>query len=548
MVRAILLFIGLLLTPATFALQVTASIDKNPVVANESFVLEVVADDDVNTNALDTSSLMQDFIVGRTSVSTQTSMINFKTTRTTKWSTVLIARKAGTYTIPALNVEGEQTTPIALTVLAAADPSASKQQDLFITTDISAKEIYVQQQVTLTVKLHFATELKRGSLTEPSLENANITQVGTDKESDTIINGKRYRVIERTYAISPQQSGELILKTPVFSGEILVQTNRRSSFLSFGETKPVSVIGEDITLNVRPIPLDYQGQWLPSELLTMHQEWQPANDEFKVGEPMTRTLTLTAAGLSEEQLPELNMIMPPGLKVYPDQATLHTGMNNNRLVSQKAQNFAIVASRAGEYKLPEITIPWWNTVTNKFQKAVIPAQTIKVKANTDFNPSTFAPAANEQSVSNQAPATVIVKEASYLQWVFLTLWLLTSFAWFISYQRNKTPTKPGNKAAKTNDCYLNLMSACKQNDGEKALKLIVPWAKTLNGLTDISTLEEATSLINLSEFTQAIQDLQQCYYGKSATQWQGQLLLQLIQQVNKNQPKINSNTPLSLNP
>ena len=97
----------------------------------------------------------------------------------------------------------------------------------------------------------------------------------------------------------------------------------------------------------------------------MHQEWQPEPAQFKVGEPITRTITLTAAGLSEEQLPEITMTMPQGLKVYPDQAELHTGLNNERLVSQKVVNFAIVASKAGEYQLPEITINWWNTITNK---------------------------------------------------------------------------------------------------------------------------------------------------------------------------------------
>ena len=144
-------------------------------------------------------------------------------------------------------------------------------------------------------------------------------------------------MIERTYAISPQKSGELILKSPIFSGEIMKPSARRSNFLSFGESKPVSVIGEELPISVLPIPKAYQGTWLPSELLSLHQEWQPTPDSFIVGEPITRTITLTAAGLSEEQLPEINMVVPHGLKVYPDQAELHTAMNNNRLVSQKSK-------------------------------------------------------------------------------------------------------------------------------------------------------------------------------------------------------------------
>lgn len=260
--------LSLLISSSSFAyINVSATIDKNPVMVNESFVLTVTADDDVNSNALDTEPLMQDFIVGRTSISSQTSMINFKTTRTTKWTTVLIARKAGEYIIPALTVDSAQTSPIKLNVISAGDPQANAQQDLFITTEVSSKEVYVQQQLTLTVKLHFAAELKRGSLTEPALDGANIIQIGKDKEEDTIINGRRYRVIERTYAISPQQSGKFMLKSPLFSGEIMQPSTRRSGFLSFAETKPVSVIGEEIPLTILPIPTNYQGAWLPLSLI-----------------------------------------------------------------------------------------------------------------------------------------------------------------------------------------------------------------------------------------------------------------------------------------
>jgi len=548
-VRAIVCLLGLLLTHSVMALQITATVDKNPVIANESFILEVVADDDVNTNALDTSVLMKDFIVGRTSVSSQTNMINFKTTRTTRWSTVLIARKPGTYVIPALTVEGTKSAPITLEVLSASDSSMGRQQDIFITTDVSAKEVYVQQQLTLTVKLHFAAELKRGSLSEPILENANISQIGKDQETDSIINGRRFRVIERTYAISPQQSGDLILKPPVFSGEIMVQSRRHSNFLSFGETKPVSVVGDEIPLTVRPIPASYQGQWLPSELLTLHQEWQPEKSAFKVGEPITRTITLTAAGLSEEQLPSLQMSMPPGLKIYPDQAELHTGINSTRLVSQKVQNFAIVASRPGTYQLPEMTIPWWNTVTNKYQQAIIPGEEIVIQAGAEASQTGLVPPPSIGQSLQPAPATVIVKETSWLQWLFLALWLLTSLAWMLSAYRNKAPSaKQRRESRPVNDAYLALMSACKQHQGEQALSLLVPWANGLAFTQKVNTLDDALRQISDEAFSLAVNKLQRSYYGKSTQEWQGNELLVAIQGINKSQNAAATAEGISLNP
>jgi len=552
-VRIILWCLGLLFSHSAYALnQVTASVDKNPVMVKESLVLTIIADDDVNTNALDTSSLLQDFIVGRTSVSSQTSMVNFTTTRTTTWTTVLVPRREGDFTIPAFTIEGLQTQPMNLTVVSANDARATKQQDIFITTDISSSNVYVQQQVTLTVKLHFSAELKRGSLTEPTLEYANITQIGKDKENDSIINGRRYRVIERVYAISPQQSGDFVLQSPVFSGEIMVPSTRRSNFLSFAESKPVSVVGDEISLTVKPIADNYQGVWLPSELLAIDQEWQPKKEEFTVGEPITRTITLTAAGLSEEQLPEINMQMPKGVKVYPDQAELHTGMNNNQLVSQKVRNFALVASKAGSYQLPEIVIPWWNTITNKYQEAVIPAQTIIILPSLDAPVDTptmdIKPIAkNNNDVQQTQAEKIIVTQYSWLQWLFLALWLITSFAWFISARRNNKAVLTSKKSVKTSNAYLSLMAACKKNNGSQALKLITPWVNTLDTNRKVTTLNDAINAVNSPQLTLAINELQQCYYAKDNIDWQGEKLLGAITAVNKNTLVLNDQQ-LVLNP
>ncbi len=552
MVKSIysLFFLLLSISPTVFA-TVTATVDKNPVVVGTSFVLEVVADEDVNNNAFDNQALLTDFIVGRTSVSSQTSMINFKTSYTTRWQTVLIAKKTGTFTIPSFNVNGQKTAPIQVRVLAASNATIDSQQNLFIETNVSSKEVYVQQQFTLQVKLYVADQLQRGSLTEPTLEGATITQVGKDKEDVVIKNGRRFRVIERNYAINPEKSGEFMLTSPMFSGEVIKASSMRSSFLSFNSSQPVSVIGKEIPIKIRPIPSSYQGQWLPSELLALNEEWQPKNKKFKVGEPITRTITLTAAGLAEEQLPKLNIKVPKGLKIYPDQAKLHTSINNNKLISQKVKNFAIVASVAGTFTLPKITIPWWNTVTNRYQEAVLPEQTITIVANDEFPTLAITPS-QAGATKTKTAQTIIVNQAPLLQWLFLALWLLTSLAWFSSYllkKRSKAQVKVNDEIAYD---YLTLLKLCKQHHGEQVLVAIVPWLNSLKlSEQQITSLEDATKIVNRADFSSAMNKLQQCYYSKHSTdnkRWCGDELLTCIEAINRRKHKIDQEEKLSLNP
>lgn len=554
----------MVISVTTYAVDnVTATVDRNPVVKGESFILEVVADDDVESDALDTSALLTDFIVGRTSVSPQTSMINFKTTRSTRWSTVLIAKKTGEFVIPALRIENQYTQPIQLKVLSPQDNQSSANRDLFITNEISNTELYVQQNITLRVKLHFAANLKRGSLSEPQLENAIIKQVGQDQESDAIINGRRFRVIERTYTISPQESGQFTLKSPLFSGEIQLQTSGgRSSFFSFGETKSVSVIGEDIELDIRPIPETVSGQWLPAELLTVHDEWQPSPEEFKVGEPITRTITITAAGLSQEQLPKIELPELPDLKLYPDQANLHTSMKQSNLVSQKVQSFAVVASKPGEYQIPSLEIPWWNAVTNRQEVAKIDAQTITVKPNPNITSPALLPASNSVPDTSLQPATdisvtpqvVTVTKASWLQWLFLALWIVTMMLWALtSFLRGRKEKLVNTTPTTINEYYLQLLSACKQGDGTKVQSLLVPWInlklqQESPSSAKVQNVAQLNSVIKNEGFAQAFDELQASYYGKEQKQWNGKRLFTAIQQVQKSRLNNDISKTFSLNP
>jgi len=569
----LLILLALLATSqASFALStITASIDTNPVMSNESIILTVIADDSIDRDSLDTSPLLKDFILARTEVSSQTSMVNFKTTRTTRWQIVLIPRQTGKLIIPALTLEGHQSKAINIEVIEQGSAKSSPQQNIFITSELSSNDIYVQQLLTLTIKLHIGVQLQRASLTEPTLTNAAIEQIGKDIESDEIVNGKRYRIIERTYAITPEQSGNFTLNTPMFSGDVMVQSRRRSGFMSFGETKPINILGDKLSLTVRPIPdtypIDANTSWLPSELLTLHQEWQPDNLAFKVGEPITRTITLTAAGLGKAQLPTITMNAPAGLKIYPDQAELHSNLTKERLISQKKQNFALVASQAGDYILPKITVAWWNTVTNKYQQAVLPMQTITVHPNADLpqpaivneSPieSHLAKFNTEVSTTESLATPPIIEKATYLQWIFLALWLITACAWasHIIYLKRKNPANiKSNKRVKTNNDYLALMAACKQNNAEQALSLILPWLKNMalsHEHIKVATLASALTYINNENFSHAVNDVQEHLYGKKSgdeTPWLGIGLLQAIQQINSAGIQDSTDNKFTLNP
>lgn len=492
---------------------VEATIDRNPVMLDEAIRLTITADGSVERDAFDSSPLLKDFVVGRTSVSSQTSIVNFDTKRTTVWTTTLFPRKEGVFTIPALTIEGKRTKPIEVQVIPVQEQSGVAR-DYFVTTDIDLTEAYLNQQLLYTVKLYLSSNIERGSLQAPEMQNAEITQLGEDKQYTDIVNGRRYQIIERQFAVVPQASGEFILRGPIFTGEVMAaNTNQRFGF--FNRTQQINRVGPDITVNIKPIPSDIDYPWLPSEMVRVDEEW-PQGDVFVAGEPVTRIVTLTALGVVEEQLPDIPEFYPPNFKLYPDQSNTTTVERDQNLISQRQTSLAIIPTEAGSFVLPEITIPWFNTLTEQTEYATIPARTITVAAantnstalqqvpdtssnkNATDNPTlqteTSAPVTGEEKLNNQ---TTHIEESGqnnsvyfYLMLVIAVLWALTLIAWMVTYKKLKhasaAPINPASYSTNTfqhgdeKSAYDHLISVAKQGKVKELDNALQQWLATLN--------------------------------------------------------------------
>ncbi|MBZ2162592.1 BatD family protein [Alteromonas stellipolaris] len=532
--------------------SVEATIDKNPVMLDEAIRLTVVANGGADRESFDSSILLKDFVVGRTSVSSQTSIVNFDTKKTTTWTTTLFPRKEGTFTIPAISIEGKQSAPMSVNVI-PVQQSENVARDYFVTTSIDLKEAYLNQQLFYTIKLHLATNIERGSLQSPTMQNAEIKQLGDDKQYTDIVNGRRYQIIERQFAIVPQASGEFTIRGPVFTAEVAAaNTNQR--FGLFNRTQQVNRVGPDITVNIKPIPAGIDYPWLPSEMARVDEEW-PQGDAFVVGEPITRVVTLTALGVVEEQLPEIPEFYPPHFKLYPDQSSTTTVEKDSTLIAQRKSSLAVIPTQAGSFVLPEVTIPWFNTLTEQTEYATIPARTVTVQPAT-VQPATAATSPTQPGFDNQAvnsatsvPAnqagqtengselnsepqsglgnSLEAQTPHYLTWLFAGLWALTVIAWVVTYviQRKRKPNYTATSAntvlvANSGDeaaAFKSLMASVKASNTAAIAPALQTWLKCLyphhKGFINPSD-HDATS-----EIQSHLNALQQARFSQSKSDW-----------------------------
>ena len=506
--------------PSWAATKLEASVDKNPVLAGEFFMLNISVDDTVKGEQPDTSSLLKDFVVGPTSLSSRTNIINGSINKQTTWSVKLMTRAEGDYTIPAFSVAGLTSQPIKLKV-AKRSVDADKNNEIFLKTSLSSNSLFVQEAGVYTIKLYLAKELLDGSLSTPNMEDAQLTQLGKQTESYELVDGKRYLVITREYLIQPQKSGAYTIAGPAFQGR--VQQNYRQL--------EVSALGDDQQVEIKPIPSDYKGAWLPSELVSLDEEWQPNDNTVEVGTPITRTITLTALGVTKEQLPEISMPTIDGIRSYPDKKENNNAVRDGRVVSQQTASYALLPQKPGTYTLPEIQLPWFNTKMNRISVATLPKRTITV------TPSSTAPntaVANPQSNPNNLPAIEnISNEATGTQrietksdtplWLIVVaalgyiLWIGTVIFYLMTRSTKNTTEKLQPNNRDISQPSLNELKALAKTNDVKAFYTALNSFSVKVTHKNVGAIDELCVRVNSSELNGLISQLQaQLYSNKGA--------------------------------
>ena len=550
-----LLLVTLLLA-ANAQAAVNVTLDRNPVRVNETFVLEVKTDEvDADEPRLALPEGLQQ--LRRNTISSR-SIVNGKISAERTWRYSLVAREPGEFTIPSFEVGAERSTAITISVLAADSKAtaATGKQPVLLRASVDQQTVYAQQQVLLTVQLLRNVPLRFAQLTEPNLPTALVQKLGDDSEYETLVNGVSYMVIERRYAIFPQQSGELLIEPIRFQAD--VSTERQLSlFGAFNETQPISLESQPIRITVQA-PAQGTG-WLPAQQLDMVDAI--SSGPYRVGEPLTWTVTLIADGVLPAQLPSLTPELGQRWKLYPDQPQDNVQVTATGVRTTRSQKFALVPLSAGELTLPRIALPWWRLSDNSEQTASIaplmitvePAATTSASPASVVTPSkpvlsepiTTAPAATDNAASPAQTAAETTALWPWLTAVFAALWLATLALWWWRQRsapqatRQTTATADDGSAEQRAASTKALLDACNRNDATEARRQLL----LLTGADNLDALAAQQD----AALSAVIQELQAALYGPPPQRWQGERLAAAVPQLLRRsaRPHKSATAPLS---
>jgi len=468
---------------------------------------------------------------------------------------------ASLLTVPSTGsaLEVQEATRPGFAFGAAAAPEAPLAEGshpaVFVEMGASDTSPYVQGEVELTVRIHTSTPLLNGALGDPSASGALLERLGEDHQTLAEVGGRSYHVIERRYALLPQESGPLHVTPAVFEGRVREDDPRRrrraDPFAGFfagspfgghfgqgfggalvdeffgGSGRSVRARSQSLDLDVRPKPAEAGGDWwLPARHVELLEQWEDGPPVLRVGEPVQRTVAIRATGLSGAQLPEVTLPEVEGAKQYSEPPVEQTQGEGGALVSFKVQQTALIPSRPGPLTLPEVELAWWDTEADAPRTARLPARTFEVLPGDPSIAGAAAPPAAVEPPEGDLPAEVAPAAGSRSPWRLVggaasVGFLVALLAWGRRPGCRPQGSRPRSRVSAVER---GLRAACKAGDPRAA-------ATSLRAVA-VSRWSEAPPLsprdwserLECPEFGELLARLQRVQYSATGGSWDGAAL------------------------
>lgn len=380
------------LTGRALADSAQATVDRTRVFLGESLTLTVSVEGGGDVDM----SEIQDFDVVSRSSGTSISIINGQMTKTSEYRYILTPKKTGELTIPALQAGNAVTEPITVTVLKRGDskaqggpgrtdksagdsaqqpdPEPDESREMFLQASVSKRSPYVGETVVYTMRLYTALAFTNAQLERPEFSGFNAKQLDDQREYNKIINGRRYRVIEVDFLLTPmpgEQAGEEVLIEPITLHCDVVRRTRRRTNLPFGgffnDQELIARVfrSDSIRMQVQPLPA-YQGEGTFSGLVGGFQVQAEADKtELKTGESATVSITISGRGNIMDAA-ELAFPKSPLYKVYTDSPEESVSADRQGYSGRKVFRYALVPQEPADFTVPGFSLVYFDPGQGKY--------------------------------------------------------------------------------------------------------------------------------------------------------------------------------------
>jgi hypothetical protein len=415
-----------------------------------------------------------------------------------KFTYILMANTAGTYTVPGATIVADGNSMVSnsvrIKVLPADQSSQSSSgsgsgksssasstsvsaQDLFVTANVSRTSVYEQEAFLLTYKIY--TRDSRMGLDNVKLpdfkgfHSQEIERPANARWSQEHYNGRNYyTTVYRQFVLFPQQSGKLSIEPARFDATVEKVVQSDDPFEAFfnGGGNEVSVkktlTTPTININVLPLPAG-KPEGFSGGVGEFNISSSINSESVKTNDAITVKLIISGTG-NLKLLHDPEIKFPEDFEVYDPKVDNQSKITPEGMSGSKVIEYLAIPRHPGDYKIPGVKFSYFDTKTKSY----------KTLTTNDYNVHVEKGAGNADNVianfTNKEDLKVLGEDIRYIKlndvelqergkffygstlfWMLYIIPALILAAILIAYRKQaaananvaKTRTKKANKVA-----------------------------------------------------------------------------------------------------
>ena len=503
------------LATVTTAHGFSVTVDRQVVPMNETIRLEITSLNGDSPDNIDLNVLEEAFTVIKESSRNSISIFNGKTESVKKRVVIITPREVGKVLIPELQLKKERSQAISITVIKAAPvPSQMDNNKVMLESEINQTTTIVGAQAIYTLKIIYQIQLNNADISPLSIADADIVPLD-NKNYTRQINGSNFYVTEKRYAVFFNRPGKKIIDGQQLTALTTSRQSRLFGYDPFSRGKELRLKAQPVEINVLVKPNAGQSSpyWLPSSDLSIVSSFNNTPMVVRVGEPLSRTVEITAVGLAAERLPFTLSIATDTINSYAEKPEFVNQTFEHGVAGRRKDTIALIPTVEGLITLPSIELQWWNTKENRFELATVEQQIINVLPAKDSvsTGNNSIPSANDPYQKSSVPIHDVTNaiDDPINPWMISSLML--TVAWLLTYyllsnkESHQPPPPDANIKENINQLKINLLKACQKNNAAEAKQALNVFLSNYNDTVRSSIYSDKVTDPSLASLASADQ-------------------------------------------
>ncbi|MEN8768973.1 MAG: BatD family protein [Candidatus Arcticimaribacter sp.] len=366
-------------------------------------------------------------VVGGPNQSVSNSWVNGVRSFSKSYTYFLTPTRKGKITIAqaSIEIDGEvyKTTPIQVEVTQAVNNPNSPQaranaiadENLHLVAEISKRNPYLNEAITVIYKLYFSSEISVSNVNEtesPKYSDfwSHLIPIPKLEIKRGEFKGQPYNYVTwRKTVLYPQKTGKLVIAPLTLNVSVDVPTNRRDFFGNRVYQKtPKMITAGKRTIDVRPLPLagrpdDFDGAVGDFDLNVKFNK-----TALKSSESFQATIKVAGRGnLKLFSLPKLSA--PSSLEVYEPEHKENVKTNLLGMQGSIEDIYTVVPQYQGNYPIPSVSFSYFDPVKELYVSLRSEEQLIDVFEGPTASSNPATPNIPQKNNINAAPYFDFIK-------------------------------------------------------------------------------------------------------------------------------------------